>query len=179
MRKSKDSGGFSLPMTGTERVLGWIYLLLHVFVMTYVVNLIDLTLESRGTQLSDAYLNLLYYGIGFVFVLVAMFRFLKASFSDLIDNLWTTVKCLLYSFLLYYVLSVTLSWLLSFVLTGLEYHLWEYFIASFSWSLLLYLLEYLPAGFVLAWCYEKSKNLWACIFLHMMMNYISITITLG
>ena len=33
---------------------------------------------------------------------------------------------------------------------------------------------YLPAGFALAWVYERTKTIWASIFLHTVVNFISI-----
>lgn len=59
------------------------------------------------------------------------------------------------------------------------YHLWQYMVFSFTPSLLLYLLQYLPAGLVLGWCYEHGRSIWAPVFLHMIINYVSITVTIG
>lgn len=59
------------------------------------------------------------------------------------------------------------------------YHLWEYMLSGFSWDLVLYLLQYIPAGIILCLCYERSKNIWGPVFLHMMINYVSITVSVG
>ncbi len=59
------------------------------------------------------------------------------------------------------------------------YHLWQELIFSFSPELLLYMLQYIPAGIVLAWCYSYSRNIWGPVFLHMMINFISIKVTIG
>lgn len=58
------------------------------------------------------------------------------------------------------------------------YHLWTDLIFNFHPSLLLYLLQYLPAGLALAWCYEHSKSIWGSVFLHMLLNYVAISVTI-
>ena len=52
------------------------------------------------------------------------------------------------------------------------YHLWSY--ALLDASAWLYLLQYLPAGFLLARIYEKTNSLWSAIFLHMTVNGVSM-----
>ena len=54
------------------------------------------------------------------------------------------------------------------------YHLWQYLFFAFDWRLLLYLLEYLPGSIALAWCYEKGRSIWASVFLHMLINFLSL-----
>ena len=41
-------------------------------------------------------------------------------------------------------------------------------------NLFLCLLQYLPAGFSLAWAYEKADTIWAPIFAHMIVNLIGM-----
>ena len=52
------------------------------------------------------------------------------------------------------------------------YHIWGYALSDpTAW---LYLLQYLPASFLLAWIYEKTNSLWSAIFLHMTVNGVSM-----
>ena len=52
------------------------------------------------------------------------------------------------------------------------YHVWGYVGADArSW---LYILQYVPAGIVLARCYEKTDSIWTAIFLHMLWNGVSM-----
>ncbi len=52
------------------------------------------------------------------------------------------------------------------------YHIWSFALSdATAW---LYVLQYLPAGFLLARIYEKTNSLWASIFLHMTVNGVSI-----
>lgn len=59
------------------------------------------------------------------------------------------------------------------------YHEWQFFLTGFSWSLLITTLTYIPAGICLARTYERSKTIWAPIFLHMILNFVSVTVQFG
>ena len=52
------------------------------------------------------------------------------------------------------------------------YHVWSY--ALYDPTYWLYLLQYIPAGFVLCRCYERTNSVWCCIFLHMLTNGIAL-----
>ena len=52
------------------------------------------------------------------------------------------------------------------------YHVWSFALSDpTAW---LYLLQYLPASFLLARIYEKTNSLWASIFLHMTVNGVAM-----
>ncbi len=53
-------------------------------------------------------------------------------------------------------------------------HVWQYAVSGQDLSVLLYALDYLPAGFVLAWCYDHSGSLWTSIFFHMAVNLTAL-----
>lgn len=58
------------------------------------------------------------------------------------------------------------------VLAFAIYHTWQYALDDpIFW---VYLLQYLPAGFVLCRCYEKTECIWTSILLHMLNNSISL-----
>ena len=52
------------------------------------------------------------------------------------------------------------------------YHVWS--AALSDPRELIFLLEYIPAGLVLARCYERTDSVWGSIFLHMLNNAVSI-----
>ena len=52
------------------------------------------------------------------------------------------------------------------------YHVWSFALGDVR--LWLYTLQYLPAGFLLARCYEKTNSLWTSVFLHMTVNGVSM-----
>ena len=39
---------------------------------------------------------------------------------------------------------------------------------------IIFVLQYLPAAFLLAWCYEKTGSIWCSILLHMLNNGVSV-----
>lgn len=52
------------------------------------------------------------------------------------------------------------------------YHTWQYALTEpLFW---LYLLQYLPAGYILCRSYEKTECIWTAILLHMLNNGISV-----
>lgn len=67
--------------------------------------------------------------------------------------------------------SRLLAYLVSSLLFSV-YHVWSYALLDpLAW---LYLLQYLPVSFLLCRCYERSNSMWASIFLHMLINFISL-----
>lgn len=53
-------------------------------------------------------------------------------------------------------------------------HVWQYFIDQDFTAVVLCALQYIPAGIALGWTYEKSGTIWGPIFLHMIINAISM-----
>ena len=59
--------------------------------------------------------------------------------------------------------------MLSFAL----YHVWAYALQDpIYW---LYLLQYLPAGWLLCRCYERTNSIWGSTFFHMTVNGIAVS----
>ena len=74
--------------------------------------------------------------------------------------------------------SRILAYAVSIVLFAL-YHLWGALINDFSWTTVLQLVDYVPGGLALAICYDKSENIYGPIFLHMLLNFVAVTVTIG
>ena len=52
------------------------------------------------------------------------------------------------------------------------YHVWGYAISDpMCW---FYLLQYIPAAWLLCRCYEYCDSIWGSVFFHMLTNYVSI-----
>lgn len=226
---------FSTPLKAHESILGWFYLIIHTFLMGKAVIWAN---EALDLGLTGSYIDLVYYIIGFVFILVFMFSFLRKSFSDLCDNLGKTVTSVVLAYLGYYLLSFVVvalinllvpefsnpnqnavneslklnanvmkavgiflapvveevlfrgvafgsirkkSRIVAYIVSALlfsVYHLWQYLFIDFEWTTLLYLLQYVPASIVLCWCYERCHNIWGPIFMHMLVNIISLSVNL-
>ena len=231
---------FKLPMRKSEKILGWIWLPFHIFLLSLLLNLaIIYIFPAFNLEMTTAQLNLMYYTISFAYVLIFMFHYLRESFYDLWENPWGSIKTIILGYFIYYIMIYAVSLLLSLLLDNLTnpnssviiheaklnknvmivvsvllapvveetlfrgvvfgtirqkhrilayivsialfsiYHLWEYFLGGFSWTLFLYLLQYLPGGIILAWAYESSGNLWTSVFLHMLINGVSMYATLN
>ena len=54
------------------------------------------------------------------------------------------------------------------------YHVWQYAIAFANPMYLLMAIEYLPAGVALCWVYERTGSIWSPIFLHGLVNAMSL-----
>ena len=67
--------------------------------------------------------------------------------------------------------SRLLAYVLSIALFSI-YHVWGYALSDpMSW---FYLLQYLPAAYLLCRCYEYCDSIWGSLFFHMLTNYVSI-----
>ena len=54
------------------------------------------------------------------------------------------------------------------------YHIWGYALGEpGNW---IYIIQYVPASFVLCRCYERTNTIWGSIFLHMLINGVSLSI---
>ena len=53
-------------------------------------------------------------------------------------------------------------------------HVWQYAIAAMDWTILIYVLQYIPVAFALAWAYERSGSIWVPIGMHMLINSMSL-----
>lgn len=54
------------------------------------------------------------------------------------------------------------------------YHVWQYALLGLNWMLLVYIVQYIPTGFALARCYERTSSIWPPIFLHMINNAVAL-----
>lgn len=52
------------------------------------------------------------------------------------------------------------------------YHVWQY-AALYGLGVYLYVLQYIPVSFALAWSYERTGTIWTPIFFHMAYNALS------
>lgn len=54
------------------------------------------------------------------------------------------------------------------------YHIWQFAAAYGDPALLLYAVQYLPVSIALCWLYERTGSVWSPIFLHMLLNGLSV-----
>ena len=68
-----------------------------------------------------------------------------------------------------------LAYAVSMVLFALC-HVWQYAVADQSFAPLLSAFAYLPVGFVLALCYDRTGSIWTSIFFHMFYNALALSL---
>ena len=103
---------FENQMTRTQRILGWIYLLLHVAVLPWLLGLYQ---AFTPDPMPESTLNLVYYAIGIVFCLTVMFSFLRMSFDRLVENFRICLLTMLLALMIDYALSGVAALLLMLV----------------------------------------------------------------
>ena len=54
------------------------------------------------------------------------------------------------------------------------YHVWGYALADPTYW--IFLLQYLPAGWLLARCYERTNTIWGSVFFHMLTNGMALSL---
>lgn len=100
---------FANRMTRTQTALGWCWLPVHIVILP--VLLMMYASVSPGA-LSGTELNLIYYGVSFVFVLIVMFRFLRAGFDAMLDRPGRCVLAIALALCANYALSMACALLL-------------------------------------------------------------------
>lgn len=227
---------FRTPITRAEKIFGIIYIFVHSLLLPQILGLVSVIATRYGLEIGENDLNLIYYMVSFIIVLIFMFRFLRKSFSDIFDGFGRFLTSAALGCVAYYAAAAVVNLVLSYLLpdiinpsvqdeielTKLDYdktlviavllaplveesifrgalfgtirpksaflayavtavlfavyHLWPYFIADFNWMDLLYLLQYIPVGLILAWCYERSGTIWAPMLVHALINLVAVKV---
>ena len=110
---------FSQPMSLLEKIVGWAYVPVHIFLMPiFLPNLVGLC-AGFGIRISSIQLNLIYYLAGFFVLCVFLNRFLRATFSDLCDSVLNSIRCVFVGLLYYYAMVYCVNFVLGFFITDL------------------------------------------------------------
>ncbi|MCL1828083.1 MAG: CPBP family intramembrane metalloprotease [Oscillospiraceae bacterium] len=103
-------------MTQRERIAAGIYLPAHMFILPALLGTL---VQISGREINEIGINVAYYVIGILFVLLLMRKFLRADFDALLDNKSRSFVSLILAFALLYALSAAVAAILIFV-TGDE-----------------------------------------------------------
>jgi membrane protease YdiL (CAAX protease family) len=95
-----------------ERVLGLIYLPIHCVVLPLFIYSI---LALFGFSLSTPHTNLVYYAVGFLFLLISMWKYLKDTFSDFFDAFFRSVQAVILGFVFAFFLEIALALALRYI----------------------------------------------------------------
>jgi len=103
---------FSRTLTRGERIAGLIYYAFHVLALPLLLNIAYFFLSAADIQIQSEYVNLIYYGIGFVAVLIILHHFLIDNFDALWARLIPCIGTMLLGLLAYYSLNFAVSFVI-------------------------------------------------------------------
>jgi len=112
----KEKAAFVHTMSPNEKRLGWLYLPLHLLVLPILLNLY----ASLGGRLSTIAINVVYYSLGLVYVLVLLRRYLRAEFERLMDNKLGAFITLVITYFFYVAMAYVTLFLLSALLGDVD-----------------------------------------------------------
>ena len=224
----------SISMTRKETLLGWIYLLLNLFVLPLALVLVNQFLPH---PLSETEINLVFMGMNFLAIALIFRRFLTASVKSAVNKPWRVLGFAGLGFVLYFLFAMVIGAIIlqlapdfsnvnddtiiglfdehpalmaittvllvpvteevlyrGLLFQGLQrknrvlaytvsvlvfagIHIVGYVGSYDLKTLLLCFLQYLPAGTMLAWAYEKSDTIVTPILMHTVINLIGTSVT--
>ena len=97
---------FTADCTKKEVIFGWIYLVIHIFVLPLALAFAEPYLPFSMTE---AQANLLYYGISLTVVLLVFWKLLRREFDHMLDHPILCMKGFLFGNLIWYGLSVVMT----------------------------------------------------------------------
>lgn len=220
---------FTSSLTRREAICVLLYLPLQMALLPLGIGYLA---ARAGIDL--AWANFLYYDVGFCYMLLAGFRFLRRDFDPLADRPFYVLARILTSYALLMLCNIATaniilhflpesrnenneallemvtqnagpmkaaliflapmveemlfragvfgtlrkrSRLAAYLVSALlfaVYHVWSYVVDNPAYW--LYLLEYIPAGLLLARCYERCNSIWGSIGFHMLVNAMSLSL---
>jgi membrane protease YdiL (CAAX protease family) len=108
---------FDDPMTRMERITALIYLPLHFAVIPLLLGILMSVWPESG--LTETSLNIFYYALGCVYVLVFLWRYLRRAYDTLVDGL---LRCIIVFFAAY-MLDIILTYALQLIFMAFGYDL--------------------------------------------------------
>lgn len=110
---------FNQQMSLRERIGGIIYIPVHCFVLPFIMTVLDtLVFQPKKIVLSELTLNLIIYGVGFVFCLLFMWKYLKTSFGMIFDAPGKFLHFAVNGLFLNYLISAVVSMIIVSVMSG-------------------------------------------------------------
>ena len=186
--------GAAVGMSGREKVLGGVVLVLYLAVLPWVSGPAFALLERLlGVRLEESVRNAIYYYL--LFALVVMLGLLMEGQANLNDAaiagrigdaprstilmvvfLAPVVEETLFRGYVFGCLREVhrgLAYLASCLLFALL-HVWQFAAARGDLTYLLLMVQYLVPGAVMAWTYERSGSLWGSVLLHGVVNGLAV-----
>ena len=233
----KQRRQFENLMRRGEKIAGWIYLPIHIIALPLLLPTLLYLFNGGVSETDTLTMNVWYYLIGVVVLLVTQFRFFRDSFNVMTHNFRDALITMLIGYGILMAANIALNLIISVfgslptspnqdaveALTEIDnrrmaavgvimapiveemlfrgmifgsirkksmvaaylvsvvlfavYHVWQYVVVSGSFELLLSAIAYVPIGFVLAFCYDRSGSIWTSIFFHMFYNALALTLS--
>lgn len=98
---------FENPMGRGAKIAGWIYLPIHVALLPLFLGVILMLVT--GEMPSEITCNICYYAIGLVFTLIAMWKFLRRSYENMLDRFAYSLAMILAAYAVDVLLSLVLQ----------------------------------------------------------------------
>ncbi|HHU22922.1 MAG TPA: CPBP family intramembrane metalloprotease [Clostridiales bacterium] len=108
---------FHNAMKRSEKILGWMYLPLHIFVIPVLLGIYSYVAPDLPKSTT---LNVVYYVLGIVYVLVFMRGFLRKNFDIMLDNKLNSLLSLVSAYFLNAFLSYIALLIIQFFTSELE-----------------------------------------------------------
>ena len=105
---------FTSPMLKVERIIGFVYIPLHIIVLPYIAAAaVRLLFPLAGLDENVPASELVWFSFSCVFLFAVMFRFLKASFNDMLDRKGKALQGVVVGLILYFALLYAMAMLLN------------------------------------------------------------------
>ena len=104
---------FENPMNRGAKIAGWIYFPIHVVVLPLFLGTVLYLIA--GTVPSDITCNIWYYAIGLAFTLVAMWKFLRQSYENMLNRFAYSFAMILAAYAVDLLLSIVLQLFMTFL----------------------------------------------------------------
>lgn len=220
------------PLTPAEKKLGWFYWAFQLVLLPVILTILN---THYGSPLTEMELNLLFFALNFVLLLLIFHKFIFNSCKTGILRPFRTLRWAIFGFALYWIYSFAAGWLilyldpdfvnannqhifdmsqenyaltvlgtvllapvaeelmyrglifgvlyerskiLAYVLSTLLFamvHVAGYISIYDPKTLLLCLLQYLPAGLCLGAAYAKTGSILAPVLAHIAINQVAIS----
>lgn len=109
----RKNENFEHKMSRNEKILGWLYLAVHIVIIPILFDIY----VGVGGEIDETKANVIYYGIGVIYILVLMRRYLRTEFDTLLDNKLVGFVSIVAAYFIYTVLAYAALFALS-VLIG-------------------------------------------------------------
>lgn len=102
----------SIPMTKSEIIGGWIYLILQLLILPVILVFINMVM---GNPFSDTETNFIFFALNFICVTVIFRRFLLASLRQALSDPLRCIRTAFKGFVLYYFASYLVGLIIFFI----------------------------------------------------------------